>query len=42
MLVDSHRVLPELFSGVFDELEAKARKLLAATVAEVRREKSSR
>ncbi|KAL2044339.1 hypothetical protein N7G274_003044 [Stereocaulon virgatum] len=39
---NSHRVLPESFGGVFDELEAKARMLLAATVAEVRREKSSR
>ena len=39
---DSHRVLPESFSGSFDGQEAKARMLLASTVAEIRREKSSR
>ena len=39
---DSHRVLPNAFNGVFEEREARARRLLGETVAEVKRERSSR
>ena len=41
-MIDSHKVLPNAFNAVFEEREARARRLLGETVAEVKRERSSR
>lgn len=42
LVLDCYKVLPNAFNGVFEEREARARRLLGETVAEVKRERSSR